>query len=93
MGNSQLESYTVSGHSMYPLLRDGQQVVVQPSKKYQPGDIVVAHHPFQRDLKVIKQIREIRDQKFRLQGINQEESTDNFGLLPATKVIGKVILT
>jgi len=93
MGTGKLEKFRVSGHSMYPLLQDGQEVEAEPINEYKIGDVVVAQHPFQRDLIVIKQITAIRDQNFRLQGVNREESSDNFGYLPLEDIIGKVILT
>lgn len=93
MGNSQL-IYTVSGSSMNPLLRDGDRVQVQKTDHYEVGDIVVATHPIQTDLTIIKQITEIsEDGRFRLRGANRAESTDNFGLVSKSKLIGKVFLT
>jgi nickel-type superoxide dismutase maturation protease len=91
MGNRQLETYQVSGNSMYPLLRDGQEVQVQPADDYQVGDIVVARHPIQSDLTIVKRIDEISsDGRFRLRGSNSEESTDHFGLISPNKIIGKI---
>ncbi|MGB9838450.1 S24/S26 family peptidase [Methanothermobacter sp.] len=35
----------VSGDSMYPTLRDGQELIVLKTDKYRVGDIVIAKHP------------------------------------------------
>ena len=92
MGNSQLETYKVAGNSMNPLLRDGQEVQVQAAKNYEVGDIVVATHPIQTDITIIKRIESISgDEYFRLRGINKNESSDNFGLVSKSNVIGKVL--
>ena len=93
MGRSQLTTYRVTGNSMTPLLRDGQEVQVQPAESYSVGDMVVAIHPIQTDLIIVKQITEIKDGRFRLRGTNPEESTDNFGLIKKGNIIGKVILS
>lgn len=90
MGDSQLEKYEVSGHSMYPLLRDGQEVEVQPQTDYHAGDIVVARHPFLKDTVVVKQISEVSDSGYRLKSIG--EGTSNFGTVKPKDIIGKVLL-
>ena len=89
MGDSELEKYTVSGHSMYPLLRDGQEVEIQPQTDYQIGDIVVARHPFLKDTVVIKQISEVTDSGYYLKSIG--EGTSNFGTVKLKDIIGKVL--
>jgi len=91
MGNSKLENYKVKGHSMYPLLRDGQEVEVEPAKEYFVGDIVVVKHPLLRDAIIIKEIASIKDDRAELKSIG--EGTTNFGLVKQDQIIGKVILT
>mgnify|MGYP001686728995 CR=1 FL=1 len=50
----------VRGHSMYPTLRDGEPVVVDLSAyREEPpavGDVVLASHPFMRDVWMIKRV-------------------------------------
>ena len=92
MGDSQLTTYKVSGNSMNPLLCDGDRISVLPAPIYKVGDIVVATHPIQTDLTIIKRIESIApDGRLRLRGANAEESTDNFGLVSLSKIIGKMI--
>ncbi len=91
MGNSQLETYLVKGNSMNPLLHDGDEVQVQSADSYKVGDIVVATHPIQSDLTIIKRIESIESGQLRLRGTNPKESTDQFGLVSPDKILGKVI--
>jgi len=77
---------------MNPLLQDGDKVSVMPAPKYKVGDIVVAIHPIQTDLTIIKRIEWIApDGRLQLRGANPDESTDNFGLINTDKVIGKMV--
>ena len=91
MGSGQLKTFRVSGSSMNPLLRDGDQISVVPESEYKVGDIVVAVHPIQSDLTIIKRIEQIApDSRLRLRGTNPDESTDNFGLVDQSRIIGKM---
>jgi phage repressor protein C with HTH and peptisase S24 domain len=87
MGDSELEKYTVTGHSMYPLLRDGEEVTVYPAKKYEVGDIVVAKHPFLKDTLIIKEISAIENEQYRLKSIG--EGNTQFGPIKQEDIIGK----
>jgi len=78
---------------MYPLLRDGDEVQVQRMPTYSIGDIIVATHPIQADITIVKRIQDIENGHFRLRGTNPKDSTDKFGLVPMQKIIGKVLLT
>lgn len=99
MGNRQLinpllklETYRVSGHSMYPLLKDGQEISIQSCREYQVGDIVVVKHPIQSDVTIVKKIESIDSKgQFRLRGVNRLESSDRFGLIQKEVILGKVV--
>ena len=92
MGTSQLTIYKVSGNSMNPLLSDGDTISVLPAPSYKIGDIVVATHPIQADLTIVKRVESITsDGRLRLRGANPAESTDSFGLVSQNKIIGKMI--
>ncbi len=92
MDDSQLTTYMVSGNSMNPLLCNGDRISVLPMPIYKVGDIVVATHPIQTDLIIVKRIELITsDGRLRLRGANSEESTDSFGLVSQNKIIGKMI--
>ncbi len=78
---------------MFPLLTAGDEVLVD-SRAYrqqppQIGDIVVAQHPAQADLQIIKRVAEVMgDGRFHLQGDNANESSDT--LIPAAFILGRV---
>lgn len=92
MGASQLTTYKVSGNSMNPLLYDGDRISVWPMPSYKIGDIVVATHPIQTDLTIVKRIEFIAsDGRIQLRGANPEESTDSFGLIAPNKIIGRMV--
>jgi len=92
MGDSKLITFQVKGNSMNPLLWDGDLVSVLPMDSYKMGDIVVATHPIQSDVTIVKQIAEVMPgPRFRLRGRNPKESTDRFGLVGPNNIIGKVI--
>ena len=86
--------FKVTGLSMFPVLKPGDEVLIDPKAYYisQPevGDIVVACHPARIDYKIIKRIASLLpDGALNLQGENPFESTD-FNRVPASKIIGKV---
>ena len=58
MTNVKCQMFRVFGHSMYPLLRHGDVVLVKKKKHYRVGDIVVAEHPFRKQL-IVKKIEKI----------------------------------
>lgn len=92
MDTSQLITYKVSGNSMIPLLRDGDLISVMPVPHYRVGDIVVATHPIQTDVIIVKRIESIvSDGRIRLRGAHSQESSDSFGLVSQNKIIGKMI--
>jgi nickel-type superoxide dismutase maturation protease len=85
--------YRVTGASMFPLLNAGDEVLVNPrAYRQQPprvGDIVVAQHPGQADLQIIKRVAEVKgDGRFYLQGDNTNESSDS--LVPPSLILGRV---
>ncbi len=89
-----LTGFRVEGNSMKPTLEDGDSVLIEPSKQFRVGDIVLANHPFRKSIKILKRIEIIRpDGSYFLIGDNLAESTDSrsFGAIPAKDIIGKVI--
>ncbi|MCA9922718.1 MAG: nickel-type superoxide dismutase maturation protease [Anaerolineales bacterium] len=91
--------FRVTGASMLPTLRDGEIVLLDPNAyRRQPprvGDIVVAKHPFEMDVKLIKRITAVtEDGRFHLQGDNPSAlaSTDSrsFGPVPQSTILGRL---
>lgn len=86
--------YRVEGNSMLPLLKEGDQVVVDENAKVEIGDIVIAAHPFKKNVEMIKRIENIGDDgKYFLIGDNTDESSDSrtFGAVSVEYIKGKVI--
>jgi nickel-type superoxide dismutase maturation protease len=89
--------FRVSGTSMLPLLKPGDEVLVNPHAYRrtppQPGDIVVAQHPFRPEVRLIKRVTDVLDSgHYVLKGDNPTESTDSrtFGAISASHIIGQV---
>ena len=92
--------YRVSGNSMLPLLHPGDEVLVDRwayrKERPRPGDLVIARHPFQKDVRLVKQVVAVDgDGRCQLQGTNPLgviESSDSRGFGPVSqeKIIGRV---
>ncbi|NEO51001.1 MAG: nickel-type superoxide dismutase maturation protease [Moorea sp. SIO4A3] len=89
--------FRVTGGSMIPLLKPGEEILIDPrAYRHMPpkvGDIVVARHPYQNQLRLVKRVTLVlEDGRCFLQGDNRLESTDSrsFGLVDAQQIIGKV---
>lgn len=82
---------------MYPTLRDGERVVVDTTacREAPPavGDVVLARHPFMRDMWMIKRVVGVADDgRYLLRGDNALESSDSrsFGPVPLRSIRGRV---
>lgn len=82
---------------MFPLLQPGDEVLVDRrayrNRRPHPGDIVVARHPFRKDVRLIKRVTAVlEDGRCRLEGDNTAESTDSrsLGLIPPSHILGRV---
>ena len=89
--------FRVSGRSMTPLLKPGQEVLINPTAYRhtlpQPGDIVVIRHPDQPDLRLIKRVTDVLDEeRYIVKGDNRLESTDSreFGPVSFEHILGQV---
>jgi nickel-type superoxide dismutase maturation protease len=84
----------VTGPSMVPTLRHGDQLVVHWGARIGAGDIVILRHPFQQDLLVVKRAVERREGGWWVLGDNTfagGDSTD-YGVVPEDLVLGKARL-
>ncbi|OGE64695.1 hypothetical protein A3J13_00820 [Candidatus Daviesbacteria bacterium RIFCSPLOWO2_02_FULL_36_8] len=88
---SPISRFTVSGNSMYPTLKEGQDVLsinwfVNPKV----GDIIVLKY-LGREL--IKRIEKIEGEHVFVVGDNHDESTDSrhFGSINIDNIVGKVV--
>ena len=93
----QRKRFRVTGKSMLPLLKPDDEVLVdyKAYKKNSPQleDIVVAKHPYQNNLKLIKRVKRVGNNSYFLQGDNEDYSTDSrhFGEITLKEILGKVI--
>ena len=86
--------FRVSGDSMLPTLKDGDVVMILRTKSIEPGDVVLANHPYKSSVKMLKRVSEINDEgRYVLTGDNPSESTDSrtFGSLSIEYIQGKAV--
>ncbi|WP_225885202.1 nickel-type superoxide dismutase maturation protease [Leptolyngbya sp. KIOST-1] len=89
--------FRIVGDSMQPLLAPGTEVLINPFAYRHhppvPGDLVVAYHPRQPGLRLIKWVVRIEAEGCFLQGLNTAASTDSreFGLVPWEGIVGQVV--
>ena len=86
-----LQKFRVSGHSMMPTLKPGQEILVSslPYLFVDPkvGEIIA----FKEGNKfIVKRIKKAENGKFLVQGDNKNDSK-NFGWIEKKNIIGKVI--
>lgn len=86
---------TITGHSMWPTLSDGQRVLFENShhSKLPIGAIVLARHPLKSGLLIVKRIKEEFDGNFYfIEGDNPDplasEDSHNFGPVHWNDIIG-----
>ncbi len=86
----------VTGASMLPGLNDGDELFMDPYAYVdtlpEEGDIVVAWHPRQADLKIIKRVSLVLDNGYWLVGDNPAESSDSskYGPFALKRILGKI---
>lgn len=87
--------FRVTGASMQPLLIADDEVLVDPRayRRGSPGigEIVVARHPSQSDLLIVKRIREIhKEGTFLLAGDNPDPTRTSSCLVAGSLILGRV---
>src|SRR5215510_241710 len=91
--------FRVRGTSMEPALPDGSLVLVDPrayrSRAPQAGEVVLARHPYVRELRLVKRVAAAPCQgRVALVGDQAEHSTDSrdFGAVALGDLMGRVVL-
>ncbi|MEM6292525.1 MAG: S26 family signal peptidase [Myxococcota bacterium] len=91
--------YTIVGDSMWPAIPDGAEVVATDDPgaiaAIAVGDVVVAKHPFRKDMVLIKRVAELIDGRYVLHGDAPHGSEDSRALGPfrPDAIVGVVIET
>ncbi len=81
----------VRGRSMLPTLPEGATVLVERGAPAAVGDVVLARHPYVRDLVLIKRVTALGpDGRAQLAGDNPVESSHAFGAVGAGALLGVV---
>ncbi|MFI1395050.1 nickel-type superoxide dismutase maturation protease [Streptomyces sp. NPDC020681] len=82
----------VTGPSMYPTLKHGDQLLVHYGAEVRPGDVAVLRHPLQQDLLIVKRLVELRDGGWWVLGDNPGAEGDSrlFGTVPQELLLGRV---
>ena len=85
----------VTGASMRPLLSADDEVLVdlQAYRNHPPqiNDLVIARHPTQPDLQIIKRVKEVREQcTYYLHGDNPDDTKNSPSLVPLQLILGRV---
>lgn len=84
----------VSNPSMVPTLRPGDLLLLHYGARVRPGDVVVARHPWRRELLIVKRAAERRDDGWWLLGDNPYVVNDSreFGAVPDRLVVARAVL-
>jgi phage repressor protein C with HTH and peptisase S24 domain len=77
---------------MAPYIVEGDELLVSPAHLPKVNDIVLAQHPTNPTVVLIKMVDSIRDGEFYLTGINQSSSSDSrdFGWLSNDLLLGRI---
>jgi phage repressor protein C with HTH and peptisase S24 domain len=82
---------------MYPCLASGDEVLIDPRRRPQPGDVVVAYHPLHSTLAVVKRVERVEpDGRLFLESDNRdsiEPTSDSrsYGAVDPQRVLGVVV--
>ncbi|MCA1220593.1 nickel-type superoxide dismutase maturation protease [Streptomyces sp. 8L] len=83
----------VTGPSMYPTLKHGDQLLVQYKAPVKAGDVAVLKHPLQQDLLIVKRLVERRGGGWWVLGDNPAAEGDSrlFGTVPDELLLARVL--
>ena len=89
-----VSKFTVSGNSMFPTLKKGQEIVsfnwAYLGRKPKKDEIIVIKY---QGLEMVKRVEKVEGEQVFVEGDNKEESTDSrdFGSIGLDQVVGKVV--
>lgn len=86
----------VKGDSMLPVLRPGDWLLVRTGARVRPGSVVVARHPREEDLLIVKRAARRDAGGWWLESDNQRaagrQDSWDFGAVPDALIVGRVVL-
>jgi nickel-type superoxide dismutase maturation protease len=85
----------VAERSMEPALRPGDWLLVRRTHRIRPGQIVLARHPAQPDLLLVKRAARHTNSGWWLESDNQDAAavdSRRFGAVPEALIEGRVLL-
>jgi nickel-type superoxide dismutase maturation protease len=90
-----LRRVAVTGESMLPALRPGDLLLVRVGARIAEGDVVVARHPGQDGLLIVKRVGHRSGEGWWLESDNQRaagrQDSWDFGAVPDRLVVGRVV--
>ena len=84
---------TIRGDSMWPSLKDGQDIICSPynGQIISINQVVIFTHPFNNSIIAAKRVKQIQDGKLFVEGDNPDptasDDSHNFGLINVESVI------
>jgi nickel-type superoxide dismutase maturation protease len=93
LGRFRLRRVVVTGDSMLPAFEHGDRLVLGPTGRLRPGQVIALPDPRDATRLLIKRIRTINDTTLEVRGDNDAASTDSrdFGLVPRAGLVGRVV--
>ena len=89
--------FRVTGVSMIPLLKPGDEVLVDPGAYRKtppyPGHIILMRHPYRAGTRLVKRVTQVLEEgRCLVRGDNPSESTDSrsFGTVSPAQIMGRV---
>jgi nickel-type superoxide dismutase maturation protease len=85
----------VAERSMEPALRPGDWLLVRRTRRVRPGQIVLARHPEQPDMLIVKRAARLLDTGWWLESDNPDAGavdSRRFGPVPASLIVGRVLV-
>jgi nickel-type superoxide dismutase maturation protease len=91
-----MRAVEVTGQSMVPALRPGDWLLVRSGARIAPGNVVVARHPREEDVLIVKRAARREADGWWLESDNQRaagrQDSWDFGAVPDRLIVGRVVL-